>query len=237
MNRYCNRLVFAMAALVATCALALPNQARADLELRFSLDGGATFSAPTTTVSNPGTLTSTFVINGATFTATVNSLMGPTALLDLGVSGIANPLTTFKLIVEATLTNVTNPPIQSLSWKFSSSSGLTGLTETGEGFIDINNAAFGGATGGPAPGSIINTGLLTAPSTGSIGFSTSPPFSWTVQYNLTGTTDGTPQIISADDAQTLTGGHVPEPTSLFVFLSAIPVLGAGYWLRQRRLAA
>jgi hypothetical protein len=210
---------------VAVTLFAAPSLAHADLELRYSINGGAFVTIGTT--APPGQVSGS--VDGLLITATLTGVLGTgTSSLDLGVDGtLASAIT--SLNVEGTVTNVpTTPPPQTLTWSFSSSSDPA-ATETAQGFVDAANNPYGGATGGP-PGTIVaTTGVLHAPASGSTTFSSTPPYSWTEQYNLGATAAGV--TISTDNNEHITAS--PEPSTL-----AIAGLGAlgliGYGIRRRR---
>jgi hypothetical protein len=222
-----------VAVLVGAAILGVPTLAHADFELRYSIDGGATFSAPITDSGNPGFIS--VRVDGLTIEATASGSLGASlSSLDLGISGQQQVGQNYDLVVQATVTGVpTAPSPQTLGWSFTSGTDLDGLTETAHGWVSTTNTAFDITTG-----IVANTGSLTAPASGSTSFSATPPYSWTEQYTLTGTSTGAAGTnISADDSQTITASAVPEPATIMTAFAAMPFLGLGAWLRRRKQAA
>jgi hypothetical protein len=222
-----------VALLIGAATLGTPTVARADFEIRYSLDGGVNFTTLGMTSNNPGTVGG--LIDGINITGTASdNLATGKSTLDLSVSGALSTTLINGLIVEASVTGVfTAPKPQSFSWSFTSSSD-TGVTESGQGWLDQSNQLYAGATGGPGGTNILaTTGLLTAPAKGSTTFSGDVPYSWTEQYTLSGLVlAGTG--ISTDNRETIS---VPAPAGLVLAITGMPVLGLGAWFRRRRTGA
>jgi hypothetical protein len=205
--------------------------AHALYELQVSTDGGSTWAVYHSTNGGLTWLDSLNVNQGnavfadqlAITASSTNFLSGPLSTMDLRVSG-TQTTQLYNLLVQASVTDVpTLPPPQIMSWAFTSSSDLGALTQTGEGWVDKNNAVFG-------TGNIIaDTGTLTAPASGSIGFNDAAKYSWTEQFKLTGQGRLGHQI-SADNNEMIT---TPAPDGLLLVLSGMPLLSVGYWLRRR----
>jgi hypothetical protein len=221
------------------CAAALllgaPTQARADLELRYSLNGGAFVSIGSAAVT-PGIVAQVMgSVDGITITASTSTLLNTgKSSLDLGIQGTLGASIT-SLVVEASVTGVpTTPPPQTLNWKFTSSSDAGATGESAQGFVDQANNPFGGATGGPAGNIIATTGVLKGPlAQGSTGFSGTVPYSWTEQYSLGATASGT--VISTDNNENITASPVvPAPAGLVLAATGLPFLGLGAWFRRRK---
>jgi hypothetical protein len=228
------KAVFMGGLLIGACFLAAPPPAHASFMLEVSTTGGAPGSFTTYTSNDGGNswLNSSNVnVGGSVSVAALtikalstDFLSGFFSSLDLTVSG-AQANQSYNLVVRATITDVpTSPSPQSLSWNYTSSSSLSGLTEHAQGWIDQSNTPFGTSNLRAA------TGSLTAPSSGSTLFSATPPYSWTEEYTLTGTGVAGHQI-SADNNETIT---TPLPSGLVMALTGVPVLGFGAWRRGRR---
>ncbi len=233
------RFVAIAVALVGVALLGMPTQAHADFELRVSTDGGSSYTYYNSTDGGKtwytGTSGGTLVgssVNADNFSIgarSTDSLGKAKSTMDLTVSG-TDTSQTYSLIVQASVTDVpTGPPPQALSWKFTSSSDLAGMTETAQGWVDAGNKAF-------SNGSILaNTGTLTAPSSGITAFSDANPYSWTEQYMLTGTAnDGGGDQISGDNNEKITA---PAPSGLLLGFVGMPTLGLGALIRRRRTKA
>jgi hypothetical protein len=238
-----------VAALIGAAILGAPTRAHADFELRvsttgssgtfttyFSIDGGASWW---TGANNTGTDVGAAInADAMSITATSTDFLSVgKSTMDLGVHG-TDTNKAYNLVVQSTVTSVpTAPPPQTLSWDFTSSSQLAGMTEAAHSWVDQSNQDFGGAPGGPAGSNVVaNSGTLTAPAVGSTTFSaTTPPgYSWTLQYTLVGTpNDGGGDQISTDDSQKIVNG--PVPAGLLLALTGMPVLGLGAWVRRRRI--
>jgi hypothetical protein len=221
-------------AVLAGIAMArLAPSAHADFQLRYSTDGGATFSAPVTS-GGPGTLVAFPGLTSITATSSTNASVA--ASLDLLVGGSV-PVGLTQLVIQATLTGVlTSPPPETLTYHFTGSilptgGTLSGVTFTGETWIDQSNQDFGGALLGPGGTNIIadtNPQAIPAGPT-SFSFSGVSPYSITTQLVLTfNVTGGTGASISADLNNTVT---VPAPAGIVLLLSSAPVF-ALIWRRR-----
>jgi hypothetical protein len=213
-----------VALLAGAALLAMPTAARADFELRYSLNGGS-FQTIGTTSNNPGSVSGS--IDGINVTGTTSdNLTTGKSLLDLSIAGITNQAIT-SLVLEASVTSVpTTPSPQTLSYNFTSS----GTSPIGEAWIDQSNQLYGGATGGPGGTNIVaDTGAHSAPSSGAVVFSATPPYSFTEQFTLGALGSGT--ALSADFLGTVS---VPAPAGLVLAIAGMPVLGLGAWLRRRK---
>jgi hypothetical protein len=110
-----------MAAIVGAVVLGAPTQALADFELRWSIDGGTTFTGGvkggtvTGTIGTPLSVT----VDGLNITAGSSSTTNPTfSGIDISVTG--NPSAgALDVVLEATMTGVqTAPPPQLLHYNF-----------------------------------------------------------------------------------------------------------------------
>jgi len=219
MNCVRNNLPCLAAALIGASILALPTQARADFEARYSLNGGA-FQTIGSTNSNPGEITGS--IDGINVDATSHDLLNAQlSKLDLGINGILNTNIT-SLVVQASVTDVpTLPPPQTLTWQATSSSDV-GVIETIQGWVNTSDLLY--ATTGPT-----TTGPQSGVSSGAVGFSYASTYSWTIQYSIGAEASGT--AFSEDDKQDVIAS--PTPAGLVLVLAGMPILGLGMWLRRR----
>ena len=223
-----------VAVLAVVAILGAPALSRADFELRVSTNGGSSFTTYFSTdggnnfytgANNTGTdKGSSVTVSGLAISAGATSFVGiAKSTLDLSVHGTQDSVA-YNILVQTSITNVpTGSAPENLSWKFTSSSDLAGLTETGRTWVDQNNAIFG-------QGNIVaDSGDLSAPAIGSQVFSATPPYSFTSQYSLVGNgTQG--NNVSADNNDKVTA---PAPAGLLLALTGMPVLGFGAWLRRR----
>jgi hypothetical protein len=224
-----------MAALVGVAILAAPSAARADLQIRFSTDGGSTFSVPVTSSTNPGMVSVT--VDGLTFSGTGNSnLTTGSSTLDLSAGGTllaGNYNGSHSIVIQLTVTSVpTQPPPQTLSGNITGSilnDPSHQLTQTGQGWISTSNAAFNTTTG-----IVANTGVLPIPTAaiGPISFSTSSAYSWTLQYTISGNYTGVGASVSSDHNEQIVAGSAPA--SLVLLLTGMPVVSLGAWRRRQR---
>jgi hypothetical protein len=220
MNRFCKYLPQFVAALAGAITLGAPTQARADFELRYSINGGS-FVTIGTTANNPGSISGS--VDGINIIGTASDLlMTAISKIDLSVSGTLNTSIT-SLVIQASVTDVpTQPPPQTLSWVNTSSSD-PGTGEKAQGWVNSSNLLYA-MTG-------VTTGPLTAPASGSTSFSYSSAYSWTVQYSVGALGFGT--ALSDDNKETVSPS--PAPAGLYLALSGAPVLGLA-WLRRRRIS-
>src|ERR1043166_6688724 len=152
--------------------------------LRYSTDGGATFSTP---VSDNGTGHLIAIVNsgGLSIAATSQDFVSPSAtIITMSVSGTA-PAGPFDLVVQASVNGITTtPPPQTLSYNFSGSLLPNGGSCTMQTWLDNNNIRFDTA----GSGIVGDTGSKTvnlggASSTGAISFSGGVPYAVTTQMH------------------------------------------------------
>jgi hypothetical protein len=252
------RTVPGMAALVGLALLGTPGKASAQIEIDFSVDGGArTFGA-----SSGGSL--------ATFSGTVGGLYNVVITVgntnSPGTPGLAfdtqsnNTVTslftsgthTLTVFVSSTgFTTPQSPPPTTLSSSFSAVA-LTGgtINYNFQSFADPTNRLFGGipATPGlpvfPVPAPDTATPNLTSSTTGQAGtgvLANSALFSPNgATYSLTNalsiTTNAAFSLTNFSGNTRVTPNPVPVPAGLALALSGLPALGLG-WLRRRRKQA
>jgi hypothetical protein len=163
------------------------------MEVRYSIDGGATFSSPVSD-GGSGSINTPISGTGLTLTADSSDFVAPNVTkLVLGVSGVTTTNSAFTLVVQASVDFIdTAPPPQTLSFKFTGSTAGSGDSATMETWVDQSNQEFGGALGGPAGANVISdtnpvpidlAGGTT--STGSVTFSGTTPYSLTTQLETT----------------------------------------------------
>jgi hypothetical protein len=230
-----------IAVAIGVAVMAMPAQLRADFQLRVSTDNGSTwttyhsddggndwFPISHVIVGGDDDLThgSVFADLFSIHATSTASLDVGLSTMDMGVGGTQQANHTYKLVVQTSITDVpTTPPPQTLSWLYTSSSSLSGsLSEHAQGWVDTTNALFG--TSGS-----ITTGSLMAPASGSSTFTATPPYSWTMQYTLSGSTTLVGRQISTDHNEEIQ--QSPAPAGLVLALSGVPVLAA-QWVRRRR---
>ncbi|HLW64992.1 MAG TPA: hypothetical protein VKS79_06685 [Gemmataceae bacterium] len=227
MIRFFKSLSLAVAAWIVATMAWTPSVARADFELRYSTDGGATF---TTTTSSGGPLSLT--VDGLNIAA-VSTSSSSTAFsaIDLALSGMP-PSGPVNVIIEATRTSLlTAPQPFTLRYTFGEAFGPPGGISS-QIWIDQSNQDFGGATGGPGGTNIVaDTGPHTAVSSGSLQFNAVPPYSATLETNISFTSNGT-NVLSQDSGFTIT--PTPAPPSFVLLASTAPVGLGLFWLRRRR---
>jgi len=118
------------------------------------------------------------------------------------------------------------------------------VTSTYQGFLDNTNTLFGKPVAGSTPLQTASASR-TSPGTSSLVFSpgtsvnpTTPggtPFSMTDVLSFTFALDaGSGQTTANVSASTV--ASVPEPASVVVALTGLPVLALGFWVRRRRQA-
>jgi hypothetical protein len=228
MIRFRNILAIVAAGLVGAAILGAPTRARADFELRYSVNGG-----PFTTLTTAGGFLTT-TIDGFTISATAsgNSSTSVTTM-DLGVSGAYPAGPALTLVVQAWLNPVvTAPAPQNLRFAFTGSifSFGTAGTITDETWVTQNSTPFDNTTG-----LLADTGPHSPTTIGSAG-----PFNGTVPYSLElGTTiniaagSGIQSISSDSNAEIV---PAPAPASLLLLCTGAPILGLA-WLRRRKAEA
>jgi hypothetical protein len=207
---------WAVLAVIGMTGLAPP--AWADFELRYSTNGGATFTTITGTVGTPIVAT----VDGLNVIAsTTSSISTGLSTIDLNVNGTA---TSPNIVVQATMTSVTTaPPPQVLTFAYTGSliGAVTGVTFTMQTWVDNANADFG------IPGTF-SPGAKNVPSSGSATFNGVVPYSVTVGTNLSYTGLAT---ISSDNNDAIT--PAPAPAGLLLLVSGAPALALA-WLRRRK---
>lgn len=216
---------------IAMAGLAPP--ARANFALRYSTDGGGTW---TTGVVNMPVL----FVGGGTIavTSTSNGPLGSS--LDLLVSGVQ--VANGDLRIQASLDGLlTMPPPETLTYHYTGGNlivnngqnpSMTINTFTGETWIDQSNQLFGGATGGPAGAIVIADTLAQSIPAGptSTGFSGSSPYSITTELHLNLTVSNASDSLSADLNNTISAA--PAPAGVVLVASSVPFLGL-VWRRRR----
>jgi uncharacterized repeat protein (TIGR01451 family) len=179
--------------------------------LRYSTDGGVTFSAP---VSDGGTGTVSATISGTDLLigANANGLNTPgLGVLNLSVGGNA-PAAPLDLIVQASETGLTAaPPPQTLTYAFSGSILPSGGSAAEETWVDNNNVAFettgGGIVGDTGAQPIDLVGHTT--NSGSVVVTGAVPYAVTTQLHTVFTG---PASISFNDQNVIAPSQTTPPT-------------------------
>jgi len=241
MIRSCRFLTLS-AVLIGAVSLGAPSVAQADFQLRYSLDGGTTFTTIMDNVGVPNVsgdqnlaLNAIDTLNFAGMSihgsSTTNGNTGLTTM-DLQVNGNATP-GTYNILVQATLTNInTAPPPQAFNFAFTGTlqPPTAGLAFAMQTWVNQNNALFG------TTGDLANTGSHAPNFNGSSSMSGTVPYSMTEQITITGTTATTPAITTDNNASIVAGPNVsttPAPAGVVLAMAGLPVLGLGLWLRRR----
>lgn len=223
-----------VAVLVGAGMFAAPTQAYADFELRYSTNGGSTF---TTVIDNGvGDLnsnTGNILVNvdGLNITGhgTAASNVQST-LVDLGVSGNYSAGAALDLIVQVWLNpTLTAPPPQTLTYQFTGSVLPTGSGSIAETtWINNNSTPFDTATG-----NVLKVGPLppTSPAAQTAQFSATSPYSITVGTEVTIAAGAGLVSISSDNNNQITAA--PAPAGLLLMLSGAPILGLACFLRRK----
>ena len=239
-----------VAVLAGVALLGAPNQAHATFEVRYSTNGGTTFTtiadnAAGDTNSNADVIQVNVTGIGTLKVTSQANLTTTVALtqLDLQVNG-TNLTGALNLVVQATVNNLTTaPPPLSLLYNFADSSLLfnaLGVTKTIQTTVDDNNNLFG--ISGPGTAIVADTTALTTPASGQIdGIIASNPYSLTtsIHFQATGSkkSNTAKYSIGFDSNNEIDPSPVPAPASLLLALIGAPVFGVGAWLRRRRVAA
>jgi len=210
----------------------MPNQASAAFQIRYSTNGGATFSAPVND-NGPGdnnlTLgTIDINVGGLNITAHSGGSTAPDfTLVDLQVqSSGRGPTAAGRVIVQVTMDGLqTAPPPQILINSFTNNSLPVGsATGTTRFWIDSADGLF--TTSG---GSIVlDSGTLAPHPATAFAFSAVPTYSITQQIDVTYAARSS---LGFDSNTTIV---TPAPAGLIAAISGIPVLGFGTWIRRRR---
>jgi hypothetical protein len=215
MNRFRKYLPHFAAALVGVAILGAPTQARADFELRYSVNGGA-FQTFTT---SGGFLSET--VDGLTIQATATgSSTSSLTKMDLSVSGASTGALT--LVVQSWLSPaITVPAPQTATYAFTGS-----ILPGGAGSISdqlwVNSSsvtAFGMA------GDLAHVGPVSPSVMSSVGFSGASPYSITLGSTIVTTSSAS---ISSDNNLSISS---PAPPGLILLLSGSPIFGLA-WRRR-----
>ena len=233
-NRFRNLLPLVAMALVAVAILGAPTQARADFEIRFSTDGGATFSTPVSD-NGPGDNNSTVGvisvnIDGLSITATTSGGTSATfSNIDLQVQQIgAGTSAAGNVVVQASLDGLlTVPSPQTLTNRFTDNTlPANGDVATGETWIANGSGNF--VTSGGSL--VLNTGTVNpSPTPTDYSFSASTPYTITTQVHTVFIAGADLQL---DNNNQITGA--PAPAGLLLALTGLPVLSIWTWLRRRQ---
>jgi len=223
-----------VAVLVGAAVLGAPSQARAGFVIRYSTDGGATFSSPISDNAfgdnnlNVGVIS--INVDGLSITATTSGGTS-TALssIDLQVQQIGLVTTSSgDVIVQASLDGLlTVPAPQTLINRFTDNTlPVNGDVATGETWIANGPGNF--VTSGGSL--VLNTGTVNpSPIPTNYGFSASSPYTITTQVH---TVFNAGVALQIDNNNLITGA--PAPAGLLLALTGLPVLSIGTWLRRRQ---
>lgn len=229
-----------VAALIGTAFLAMPAPAHAELLLATTDDNTTTNTTTTlyyysndngttwyTTGANPGTSggtldTSPITVDGLTIHPTANTSSSTNGALDLTVVGMAAKSNV--ITIESTVTDVPviSPP-ESFTW-----AGFTAQLGGGttQGWVDPND--YGIPTTSAGGSNVFDT----SGNMGSTQLNFSSQYSMTELYSLNTTGNLGLVMVNADLNETVT--PVPEPGSLVLAITGVPVFSLGAWLRRRR---
>jgi len=255
MFRFRKLMPAAMVALVAAMLLGAPSTSQAALTVKISVDGGTTFSTFSAAENTPN-LSASVVTGGVTVgvnafsnqpigvqSAEVSQVQlnfnntGAAALLDLVVrvsdQDFAAPVGTSTLQ-------------SNLSGTAQGGTASVGLT-TFQSAVDFGagNVLFGGLTGFPpvAPGAggadfseVPRTFVITNSFSSNANYSvlSTTPFSLSNEFRVIGLTIGGGESLQLTGTTKLV--NVPAPAGLVLALAGLPILGAGHWLRRRKLS-
>jgi hypothetical protein len=232
MIRLRNILPVVATALFAATILGAPSRAKADFAIRYSTDGGGSFSAAIfdNSAGDLDPLAGSIQVNigGVNITSSANSFVSqPITNLDLGLNGagVSGPV---NIVVQASLNGInTAPPPQTLAYDFTGHA-PTGFVKMAETWVNNGTDLF--ITSGA--GIVADTGNLNIPSSGQVVYSADPLYSITAQISLSG--NRTLQYgFGLDNNNDLT--PAPVPGTLLMVLLGGPVLGVGAWVRRRKL--
>jgi len=234
MNRFHNFLPLGVAALVGAAVLGAPTQASATLALYLQEDGGAITQVATAADFTSVSFNSTFsdftvnILGGSSDNgATLSDLLSSTTSVK------NNTGATHTLSMWVSQTNYNLPAGTPLSVE----SGLGGTVDTGtltltgifQAYADKNNGLRGttdftnGSQNATANGNPFDTGSAFG------------SFNRTGLYSLTSVANF--KLSGGGQANFSSQVHVtpvPEPSSVVLALSSLPLLGIGTWLRRRK---
>jgi hypothetical protein len=228
-----------VAAIVGAVMAAAPSQARADFELRFSTNGGGTFSAPVIDAGMTVGGITFFNISGISIgsvtvsaTGSANTSTGATTV-DLGVTGAEAANSNY--IIQVALTSVlTAPPPQTITYSQgnATNAGVSNpATVKEQGWVTSSTTAFNTAA------AQFNTGNNTVPlastvtGSGTVNIST-VPYQVILQTQLINSSTTLPSgSMSTDNSLSIT--PAPAPAGIILALSGSPAFGL-IWLRRRK---
>jgi hypothetical protein len=235
-----SKRLIAFAAVLAGVALATPNQARADLDLTWSPAPGLIGSSPSDSfITGVNSTSGTFTVTGSAV-GTGSGVFGPgVAGLDLSTISVTSsgPGTLTLYLTENSQTSPVGFGIltASVTGQFLAGSGSVSLVAYG----NDTNALYGnGLAGGITPpiGAPTNVATpaagLNAPATG-VTFDSISPYSLTEILTINFASAGVVSLSSDSRALFST----PEPGTIAMALTALPLLGLGAWARRRRTVA
>jgi hypothetical protein len=243
-----SKRMIAFAAVLAGVALATPNQARADLELSWSASTTLLGSDPTDTsivltsnvTSGVFTLDSGFsgkgTNNGTFGTGAAGLDIGGLTVSSTGAGSVTIYLTQTNQMVPTGLGTLT----ATVTGGFTTGGGTASLVAYG----NDTNLAYGNATGqaGTSPPLSGTSNVATTATLGvnngksSTAFSATAPYSMTEALTITFTSGGGSASFSTDSFTTF-AATAPEPGTIAMALTALPLLGLGAWARRRRTVA
>jgi len=236
-----------LAALAAAVLLGSTTRASANIEIDFSIDGGARFvgaaSAGSTAIfsGTVGGLFDVVLTLGTTNSPGTPGLafetQGNNIITTLYGGGSANQHTLHVYVSSTDFTNPTSPP-PTILHNTSSISELTGATSvTFTSYASTTNTLF--ATSG---GTTASTGYsydVSGPQSSGGQGSSSTMFSPNgSKYSLTNIGD---YKMDGGTSVTIVGGNTsvtptPVPSGVVMALTGLPVLGLGLWMRRRQLS-
>ncbi len=211
--------------------------ARATFEIRYSTDGGSTFSTAVSDGSagdlNPGTGTIEVDVDGLLVTATTSGgTSSSLSTMDINVqsTGVNTPASSTTIIVQASMDNLlTAPPPLVLLNRFTDDS-IPAVSTTAESWISTGNSLF--TTSGASV--VLDTlGIAPAIAPGFLAFgefTAGSPYTVTEQVSVAPYAADTGLNIDNNDRIVST----PAPAGLLLVLSGLPMLGLGMWLHRRR---
>jgi len=225
-----------MVALVGAAILGAPTQAHAAFQLKITTTSG--FSTTVTDGGGGDSLAGTpgailFAgAAGANFTITVTTAMskpasGSAASPEMDLNFVVNNTTGTVDTITISASDTDFGPLAS-SGSFPMTIGGTlasGGTLTYQTFQDTNNLDFGSTSSSPV------LTFTTSPYSGTSAL----PVTADTNYSLTQTVSIKSGLGTTSGDATLSG--VPAPAGLVLALTGMPVLGAGAWLRRRRVPA
>ena len=227
---------FVVAALVGLATLASASTAHADFQLRFSTNGGTSFSTPLAdgAVGDGDSAPNAILIDtnpldpdsAITMRATnqINSLFSG---LVLHVHGGVD-VTPNGLVVQASMDGIPTPSPTFL-WSFTGE--IAGHVVSMRTWFVEGSDLFGDDGSNNA----FDTGSLPTANVGSGAFTVSPTYTMTAEIRITAAGASTNTAFSVDSSNILMGNTtlVPAPAGLVLALTGLPVLGLGRWLRRR----